>query len=88
MIELFMKEDCVYCKRVIEYLDEHNIPYKKNDIADKSNEETLICIGGKRQVPFIMDKENGVEMYESMYIIEYLKTVTKGYIYFCVIYES
>ena len=32
-------------------------------------------IGGKRQVPFIIDRDNKVEMYESDEIIEYLKTL-------------
>lgn len=77
MIELFMKDDCVYCKRVIEFLDENKIQYKKNNVLNEDNKETLIRIGGKLQVPFIIDKENGVEMYESNDIIEYLKTVIK-----------
>ena len=77
MIELFMKDDCVYCKRVIEFLDENKIQYKKNNVLNEDNKETLIRIGGKLQVPFIIDKENGIEMYESNDIIEYLKTVIK-----------
>lgn len=75
MIELFMLDYCGYCKKVIAFLDEHNIPYKKIDISDKANEEVLIRIGGKRQVPFIVDKDHGIEMYESNDIIEYLKTI-------------
>ena len=75
MIELFMLEQCGYCKKVMAFLDEHNIPYKTIDIAVKENEEELIKIGGKRQVPFIIDRDNKVEMYESDEIIEYLKTL-------------
>ena len=74
MIELFILENCGYCKKVLNYLDEHNIPYKKVDIAEKLNEETLIKLGGKRQVPFLADKENNIQMYESDDIIKYLKT--------------
>lgn len=75
MIELFMLEHCGYCQKVMKFLDENNIPYKKIDISDKANEESLIRIGGKRQVPFMIDKEHGIEMYESRDIIEYLKTL-------------
>ena len=75
MIELFMLDYCGYCKKVIAFLDEHNIPYKKIDISEKANEEALIRIGGKRQVPFIIDREHGIEMYESNDINEYLKTI-------------
>lgn len=75
MIELFMLDYCGYCQKVMEYLNTHEIPYKKIDISNKANEEALIRIGGKRQVPFIVDKEHGIEMYESRDIIEYLKTL-------------
>ena len=75
MIELFMLDYCGYCKKVITFLDEHSIPYKTIDISIKENEEELIKIGGKRQVPFIIDRNNNVEMYESDEIIEYLKTL-------------
>lgn len=75
MLEIFILETCPYCHKVLTFLDENNIKYKKIDIAQKQNEEALIKIGGKRQVPFLVDKENGVEMYESDDIIEYLKTL-------------
>ena len=75
MLELFILPTCPYCFKVMKYLNENHIPYKKIDITDKQNEEALIRIGGKRQVPFLIDKENGIEMYESSDIIEYLKTL-------------
>ena len=73
MIELFILEFCGYCKKVMKYMDEHNIPYKTVDISDKGNEEALIRIGGKRQVPFLLDREKKTELYESDDIIEYLR---------------
>ena len=73
MIELFMSEFCGYCRKVIAYLEEHDIPYTTVDIADKGNEEALIRIGGKRQIPFLLDREKKVEMYESDEILEYLR---------------
>lgn len=75
MLELFMLPTCPYCLKVIKFLDENGILYKKIDITDPRNEEALIKIGGKRQVPFLVDKEHGIEMYESGDIIEYLKTL-------------
>ena len=53
----------------------HHIDYKKIDISNKESEDSLIQIGGKRQVPFIVDKERNIQMYESADIIEYLKTI-------------
>ena len=75
MLDLFILETCGYCKRVMEYLDEHNIPYRKIDISEEQNIDLLLRIGGKRQVPFLVDNERKVEMYESKDIIEYLKTL-------------
>lgn len=75
MIELFVLETCPYCKKVMDYMDSHDIQYKKIDIMNKFSEEALIKIGGKRQVPFMIDKNRNVQMYESDDIIEYLKTL-------------
>ena len=75
MIRLFMLDTCRYCRRVVEYLDENNIPYEKIDISEKENEEALVRIGGKRQVPFIIDTDKNIVMYESNDILEYLKTL-------------
>ena len=75
MFDLYIMETCPYCKKVMAFLDEKKIDYNKIDITDKSNEESLIRLGGKRQVPFFVDKERNIQMYESSDIIEYLKTV-------------
>ena len=68
-----MLEFCGSCKKVMKYMDENDIPYTTVDISDKGNEEALIRIGGKRQVPFLLDREKKVEMYESNDILEYLR---------------
>lgn len=75
MFDLYILETCPYCKKVMAFMDEKGIDYNKVDIADKTNEEALIKLGGKRQVPFFVDKERNIQMYESLDIIEYLKTV-------------
>lgn len=75
MLDLFILETCPYCKKVMSFLDEHGIKYNKIDIKNKASEEALIQIGGKRQVPFLIDKDRNIQMYESDDIIEYLKTI-------------
>ena len=57
MLDLFVLETCPYCKKVMEFLEKENIKYRKIDISDKDSENSLIQIGGKRQVPFLVDKE-------------------------------
>ncbi len=75
MFDLFILESCGYCKKVMSFMDEKGIKYNKIDISDKTSEEALIKMGGKRQVPFLVDTDRNIQMYESNDIIEYLKTV-------------
>lgn len=75
MLELFVLETCPYCIKVMDFLNKENMKYKKIDISNKESEESLIQIGGKRQVPFLIDTERNIQMYESKDIIEYLKTI-------------
>ena len=75
MLDLYILETCPYCKKVMSFMDENGVKYNKININDKVNEDTLIKIGGKRQVPFIVDKERNIQMYESADIIEYVKTI-------------
>lgn len=75
MLELFILETCPYCQKVMKFLDNHHMQYNKIDITNENNKETLIRMGGKRQVPFLVDKERNIQMYESDDIIEYLKTI-------------
>ncbi len=56
-------------------MDENGIKYNKIDISDKASEAALIQMGGKRQVPFMVDKDRNIQMYESNDIIEYVKTL-------------
>ena len=75
MIDLFILETCPYCLKVMEYLDKNHIEYRKIDISNQASENSLIQIGGKRQVPFLVDNDRNIQMYESKDIIEYLKTI-------------
>ena len=75
MLDLFILETCPYCKKVMTYMDENKISYRKIDISDREKEATLIKLGGKRQVPFLVDNDRNVQMYESLDIIEYAKTL-------------
>lgn len=75
MLDLFVLETCPYCKKVMTFMDETGMKYNKVDIKNKAAEDTLIQLGGKRQVPFLVDRDRNLQMYESDDIIEYLKTI-------------
>jgi len=75
MLNLFELQTCPYCKKVMEFLDENNIPYNKVDTSNTDNVLKLLSIGGKDQVPFLYNDETDERIYESDDIIDYLKNL-------------
>ena len=73
MLDLFVLNTCPYCKKVMNFMDENNIAYKKIDTSDNDNALRLLSIGGKDQVPFLYNEETNDKIYESNDIIEYLQ---------------
>ena len=71
MIELYISETCPYCRKVMDFLFDKKTDYAKKDIANSLNLDNLLKIGGKHQVPFLVDGD--VKMYESDDIIKYLR---------------
>ena len=71
-LELFMKPTCPYCIKVMNFMSENNITIPLRDIvSDESAAETLVSVGGKRQVPCLFI--DGKPLYESGDIIEWLR---------------
>ena len=75
MLILYMLEACPYCKKVVENLEEHNLEFRSLDISNPVNLDELLVLGEKEQVPFLVDTENNVKMYESDEIIQYIETL-------------
>lgn len=72
MLDLYILSSCPYCKKVMNFMDENNISYHKFDTINNDNALKLLNLGGKDQVPFLYNNENGDKLYESDKIIEYL----------------
>ena len=70
---LYVKTGCPWCQKVLDFATEKGIQFELRNIADAGVAEELIARGGKRQVPYLVDRKNTKEMYESADIIEYLK---------------
>lgn len=70
---LYIKEGCPFCEKVEAFADEAGIPLMFRDIAEPAYREELLEVGGKVQVPFLVDEARGVAMYESEDIIAYLE---------------
>ena len=76
MVDLYISETCPYCRKVMEFCKNNNIEYNKKDVSVMENYQELMQIGGKNQVPFLVD--GSIKMYESDDIIEYLKNLNNN----------
>lgn len=75
MPTLYVKNFCQYCERVLRFAAEKNVALEiKNISLDKEIADELIERGGKRQVPYLIDNERSISMYESAEIIDYLES--------------
>ena len=72
MLLLYVKTGCPYCAKVLHAGEELGIDFTLKNVANEGVSDELIARGGKRQMPYFVDMEKGVEMYESEDIIEYL----------------
>lgn len=74
MLTLYYKPTCPFCQRVLGEAEDLGIKFNLKDIAaDDAVAGELIERGGKRMVPYLVDEDRAVEMYESGDIIDYLK---------------
>ena len=74
-LELFYKESCPFCQKVMRFIDKHELRDKiefLDIVKDHSAKKRLVDEGGMNQVPCLFI--DGKPMYESSDIIEYLKS--------------
>lgn len=73
---LYYKPTCPYCQKVLRYTEEAGIDLPLANIQeDEKALNTLIAVGGKKQVPCLFI--DGEPMYESGDIIEWLQANVK-----------
>lgn len=79
MLELYQAEDCGYSQTVREKLTElgvsyvvHNPRTAAGETRNEGTHEELLALGGEDQIPFLVDHQRDVTMYESNEIVEYL----------------
>lgn len=74
MLALYYKPSCPFCRRVLAVIDRLQLEVDLRNIEESSeHEHDLIARGGKRQVPYLVDEEKEVEMYESDDIVNHLQ---------------
>lgn len=73
MLTLYYKPTCAYSQRVLGEAESMGISFNLKDISsDPHLAEELVVQGGKQLVPFLIDTEKGVKLYESEAIVAHL----------------
>jgi glutathione S-transferase len=73
LLELYDFEACPYCRKVREVLCELDLDYLEHPVGKGSaRRAALRDLGGKIQVPYLIDPNTGTRLYESNEIIDYL----------------
>ncbi len=74
MLILIHKEECPYCAKVRQFFSDNHVSYVSLVSPTNSpSRDILLKLGGKAQVPFLIDFDKGSFMYESDDIIDYVK---------------
>lgn len=74
MFKLYTYTTCPYCEKVRVVFEEMGIDYEEiNAQRGTVGSKELLQVGGKQQVPFLVDEEQGIFMYESDDIISYAR---------------
>lgn len=73
MLTLYVKTGCPYCLKVLDTVEELGLEIEEKNVANDAVAAELIERGGKRQVPYLVDSDRDVEMYESVDIDAYLR---------------
>jgi glutathione S-transferase len=78
MLKLYTYQSCPYCAKVRQAFAELGIKYQEIDAQRGTPGSTeLVKLGGKQQVPFLVDEDAGILMYESDDIIAYARARTQ-----------
>ncbi len=73
MLILINKEECPFCAKVRQFMSDNHISYISLISPNGApSREILIKLGGKQEIPFLIDTDNAQMMYESEDIIKYL----------------
>lgn len=68
---LYYKKSCPYCQKVLRFMESNKINLDTRDTLQPGNQNDLVRIGGKKQVPCLVVE--GKALYESEDIVAYLR---------------
>lgn len=79
LLQLYNFEASPYCRKVRETLNELNLDHVVRNVAKGSTRRPeLVSRGGRMMVPYLVDPNHGIELYESEEIVAYLNRTYGG----------
>lgn len=74
-LELYQKENCRFSHSVRSRLSQMGLDYITHNVPDQIilKHEQLARVGGKDEIPFLLDRKTGVKLYGSNPILSYLE---------------
>lgn len=73
MLELYQIEQCPYCQVVRSKMTELGLSYVTHNRTNPDIAQKLMELGGKTQVPMLVDPNHDLVLYESEDIIKHLE---------------
>ena len=73
MLELYQIENCPYCQIVRNKLTQLGLSYIVHNRTNPETQEKLMELGGKTQVPMLVDPNHNLVLYESEDILKHLE---------------
>jgi len=73
MLTLYVKTGCPFCARVLDKAGQLDLDLELKNIADEATANELVQKGGQLTVPYLVDSDKSIAMYESDDIIDYLE---------------
>jgi len=73
MLILYTKTACPFCRRVLNKFHDLGVDFEVRNIGNGNNLQLMMDRGEKKQVPFLVDDESKVVMYETKDILDYLE---------------
>src|SRR6056297_284322 len=74
MLTLYTKASCPFCQKVMPLIESLGLEVTLKDISENDTyREELVAHGGKQQVPYLIDADKEVAMYESDDIMDFLE---------------
>ena len=73
MITLYYRPTCMFSRQVMAVLDRLNLEAELKNIDEEAVAAELLATGGKQQVPYLVDTDHDIAMYESDAIVLFLQ---------------